>query len=81
MPPFAGQNALFVAPNGQIWVARTREANDRVPKYDVLDASGKVAMRVALPAQTRVVGFGNGVVYTIRTDEDDLQYLQRYRLP
>ena len=81
MPPFAGQNAVFVAPNGNIWVARTRDAADKVPTYDVIDAAGKVAMRVALPPQTRVVGFGNGVVYTIRTDEDDLQYLQRFRMP
>jgi len=33
-----------------------------------------------LPKQTRVIGFGaGGTVYTIRVDEDDLQYLQRYR--
>jgi hypothetical protein len=40
-----------------------------------------VVGRVALPADTRLVGFGNGTVYLARSDEDDLQYLQRYRLP
>jgi hypothetical protein len=80
LPPFL-QNAAAVAPNGNIWIARTRDATSDVPTYDVLDASGRVAERVALPKQTRVVGFGNGVVYTVRTDEDDLQYLQRFRLP
>lgn len=79
MPPFLN-NAAFVAPNGQIWVLRTRDANDKVPKYDVLDASGKVVSRVALAPRSRVVGFGNGVVYVVRMDEDDLQYLQRFRL-
>ena len=79
MPPFL-DNAAMVAPNGTIWVARTRQANDELPKYDVIDASGKVAMRVTLPKGSRVVGFGNGVVYTVRVDEDDLQYLQRYRM-
>ncbi|MBK8248389.1 MAG: hypothetical protein IPK85_13430 [Gemmatimonadetes bacterium] len=82
MPPFLGTGqSVLAAPNGQVWVARTREAKDEVPTYDVLDAAGRVAMRVALAPKTRVAGFGNGVVYTIRTDEDDLQYLQRHRMP
>jgi hypothetical protein len=80
LPPFTN-NAAFAAPNGQIWIARTREADDNIPTYDVIDAAGKLVARVALPARTRVVGFGNGVVYTVRTDEDDLQYLQRFRIP
>jgi hypothetical protein len=79
MPPFL-DNAATVAPNGTIWIARTRQANDDVPKYDVIDASGKVVMRVELPKKTRLVGIGNGVIYTVRTDEDDLQYLQRFRI-
>lgn len=82
MPPFVtGQNAINVAPDGNLWVSRTRDAKDQIPKYDVIDASGKVAYRVALPAKTRVIGFGTGVVYTARTDEDDLQYLQRHKMP
>jgi hypothetical protein len=28
-----------------------------------------------------LLGFGAGTVYTTRRDEDDLQYLQRHRLP
>jgi hypothetical protein len=36
---------------------------------------------VVLPAKTRLLGFGQGTVYLVRTDDDDLQYLQRYRLP
>ncbi len=82
LPPFlrSGQS-IFVAPDGRVWVARTREAKDNTPSYDVFDASGKVALRVALAPRTRVIGFGRGVVYTLRSDEDDLQYLQRHRLP
>lgn len=79
-PPFVGP-AAFAAPNGQLWVLRTRPAKDKIPTFDVFDASGRVAGRVAIPAQTRLVGFGNGTVYLARSDEDDLQYLQRYRMP
>ncbi len=80
MPPFL-ENAVFVAPNGLVWVNRTRDASDESADFDVIDASGKVAMRVVLPQKVRLAGLGNGVVYGVRTDEDDLQYLQRYRLP
>jgi hypothetical protein len=54
-------------------------ASDAPPTYDVIDNSGKVVSRVVLPKRTRLVGFGNGTVYLARIDEDDLQYLQRYR--
>ena len=82
MPPFLGDGRqIVVAPNGQVWVARTRDAKDSVPTYDVIDGTGRVVMRVALPAKTRVVGFGKGTVYAARTDDDDLQYLQRFRAP
>jgi hypothetical protein len=32
-----------------------------------------------LPKRTRLAGFGKGVVYLARTDEDDLVWLQRVR--
>jgi hypothetical protein len=77
-PPFAGQ--IIAAPNGEVWVARSRPASDLIPKYDVFSATGKLTRQVALPKNTRLVGFGNaGAIYTVRTDEDDLQYLQRFR--
>ncbi|HUQ81678.1 MAG TPA: hypothetical protein VM076_11090 [Gemmatimonadaceae bacterium] len=79
-PAFTG-NAAFAAPNGQVWVLRTRAAKDKIPTFDVFDQTGRVVSRVALPAETRLIGFGNGTVYVARSDEDDLQYLQRYRLP
>jgi hypothetical protein len=78
MPPFLNDPA-FVAPNGQLWVRRTSKAGE-APMYDVIDGAGKLVQKVVAPKRTRVIGFGNGVVYMARRDEDDLQYLQRYRL-
>lgn len=80
LPPFL-DNSVWIGPNGMIWVSRTRDAGDETPNYDVIDGSGKVVMKVELPKKTRLVGVGNGVVYATRTDDDDLLYLQRYRLP
>ncbi len=79
MPPFLS-NAATTRPNGEVWVLRTNKPGDTVPLYDVFDATGRVIGRVALPAKARLIGFGNGSVYLIRLDSDDLQYLQRYRL-
>jgi hypothetical protein len=81
MPPFATGRfgAVRAAPNGELWVPRSRGPND-APTFDVFDGSGKLVSRVAMPKGTRLLGFGAGTVYAYRMDEDDLVYLQRYRL-
>jgi hypothetical protein len=47
----------------------------------VFDRTGALVKQVVLNPNSRVVGFGKGTVYVARTDEDDLQYLQRYKQP
>lgn len=78
-PPFTGTGSVLVTPDGQVWVGRARRANDPTPTYDVFDGSGNLAGQVTLRPRSRVVGFGKGTVYVVRSDEDDLQYLERYR--
>ena len=77
-PPFLA-GAVQVDRTGRVWVLRTRAWNDSIPTFDVFDTSGRVVERVTLPRLTRLVGFGNGVVYLARTDDDDLIWLQRVR--
>jgi hypothetical protein len=77
MPPFL-QQALSFSNDGFLWVRRTGPAG-QPPTFDVIDRAGKVAQRVVLPKRSRLVGFGNGTVYTVRLDEDDLQYLQKHK--
>ena len=80
-PPFMGSpvaSAAFPAPNGDVWVTRTRSANDKIPTADVFDGRGRLIGKMSLPEGTRLVGFGKNFVYVARTDADDLQYLQRY---
>ncbi len=79
MPPFDASR-VFATPTGQLWVGRYQSASDKAPRYDVFDATGRHTGQVVFPADTRVVGFGKGAVYTVRIDEDDLQYLQRWTL-
>ena len=80
MPAFVAR-AARVANDGRLWVLRTRPASDPNPSYDVFDARGVVVERVVTPPNTRLVGFGNGTVYLSRKDDDDFQYLQRYKFP
>ena len=69
-----------MTPAGEIWIARNRSASDPVPSYDVCSTAGKLTGKVVLRRQTRVIGFGSGgTIYTIRVDDDDLPYLQRFR--
>lgn len=79
LPPFLANAAIF-APDGMLWVRRTGAANDPLT-FDVIDGSGTVVQRVALPPRSRLVGFGKTSLYVVRLDEDDLQYLRRYPLP
>lgn len=73
-------SSALASPAGEVWVARNRAAKDEIPRYDVFAANGQLVRTVLLPKQTRVVGFGSGgAVYTVRLDDDDLQYLQRFR--
>jgi hypothetical protein len=81
MPPFTGRGAVLATPEGEAWVLRTRPASDKVPTYDVFDRTGALVKKVMLNPSSRVVGFGKGTVYVARIDDDDLQYLQRYKKP
>lgn len=79
MPPFLQvTNAVVFSNDGFLWVLRTGPAG-QPPTYDVIDRAGNLAMKVVLPQRARLVGFGNNAVYTVRLDEDDLQYLQKHR--
>lgn len=69
---------VFAAPDGRLWVRRNMPARLDREHWDVIDANGTLVARWRLPARTRMVGVGaGGAVYTVRLDEDDLQYLQR----
>ena len=47
--------------------------------YDVFDATARLHAEAHLRARSRIVGFGDGVIYVARRDADDLEHLERYR--
>lgn len=78
LPPFL-TNALSMGLDGRLWVLRTTEDLYQ-PEFDVFDTQGRLVERVVLPRRTRLVGHGRDVVYIVRIDEDDLEYLERHRV-
>lgn len=79
-PPVAPLGVL-PAPDGRLWVKRGTPVRVGREQWDVLDQQGKLVARWRLPAKTTIAAVGQGVVYTVRTDEDDLRYVQRVDLP
>jgi hypothetical protein len=75
-PPFLA-DAMHVAPDGRVWVLRTRAHDDPIPTYDIFDADGRLAARRSLPPRSRLVGFGRTAIYLARSDDDDLLWLDR----
>ena len=76
-PAFRAESPV-IAPDGALWVERSRAFGDSVQTFDVFDERGVLTERVALPQGTRFVGFGAAAVYVVRTDADDLAHLERY---
>ena len=72
---------MFVAPDEHLWVATSAPGAEDIVTYDVLDSSGRLVKRVRFPTNVVLLGFGKGVLYATRKDEDDLRYLQRYSIP
>jgi len=79
----SGGNAAAMAMfdvNGMLWVPRERVRGDAIPKYDIIAEGKGIVAQVKLPAGTRLLGVGKGVVYLGRT-EDGSDWLERYAMP
>ncbi len=72
LPPF--RRGMLISPEGEAWVVR----QDSLPVYDVFDHRGNLTARVELPAGRRLLGLGRRTLYAVRTDDDGLQWLERY---
>jgi hypothetical protein len=78
------QGGARVSPKGELWVERYLPV-DSAPRMMVFDEKGLLRGSVHLPPRRQLIGFGEGpggadVAYLVRTDEFDLQWLERYRV-
>jgi hypothetical protein len=79
--PAVAENGALAGPDGRLWVKRMMPVRVGREQWDVLDTAGKLVARWRLPTRTSIFAIGLGVVYTVRTDDDDLMYVQRVELP
>ena len=77
-PPFEASEIQF-APDGSLWVERYVK-HGAPSAVDVFDREGRLAGQIIYPQGRRFLGFGDGVVYLVRKDADDLEWLERYRI-
>ncbi|MGQ0646788.1 MAG: hypothetical protein ACT4P7_04405 [Gemmatimonadaceae bacterium] len=74
-------HSVLASPTGEVWILKQLPHTEKNPTYDVIGARGELTGRVIIPARSRVIGFGqNGAVYVVRMDDDDLQFIQRFRI-
>lgn len=75
------QNALLAGPDGNAWIRRTPHRRQPVERYDVVNRTGGVVLRVAAAQGERIVGFGRNAIFTVATDADGLEHLRRHPMP
>jgi hypothetical protein len=79
-PPVSALGAL-AAPDGSLWVKRAVPTRVGREQWDVINPAGQLVARWRLPAKTMLMALGTGVVYAVRTDADDLRYVQQIAIP
>ena len=62
----------FIDP-GHVAIRRTPLAGATVVDHDVVDRTGRIVRRVALPNELSLVGSGRAAAYLVRTHADGLQ--------
>ena len=78
LPPFTG--SILIDPDGRAWLRRHQPAGAPF-LYDIFTPDAEHAGVVEMAAGRTVVGFGDGVLFATFSDEVDLVYIERYRLP
>jgi hypothetical protein len=79
-PAFWNSTAL-AGPNGEFWIAREVPAGSKTREYDRFDRAANRTMSVTIESTTRIAGFGRNAMYTVRTDADGLQWLEKRPIP
>jgi hypothetical protein len=80
IPSSKWQTVALFDRDGKLWVVRERAHGDNVPHIDVVEEGKGVVAHVNLPKNTKLAGFGAGVIYLVNHD-DNGDWLERYGMP
>lgn len=64
--------------DGHLLVERVPTVAAPGRRYDVVDRTGRVVRRIALPSSQRIVGFGKQAVFVVSTDGDGIETLSKH---
>lgn len=78
-PPFT-RGAVRISHEGDLWVQRVESYSVEGTLFDVFDSSGRLVRKVRIPEGRTILGFGPHSLYAYTTDEDDLQWLEKYEI-
>jgi hypothetical protein len=79
-PAFWSGQAM-AGPDADVWIARELPAGATTRLYDRFDLTASRTVSVTMERAIRIIGFGRGAMYTIRTDADGLQWLEKRPIP
>lgn len=79
VPPFLGDDQLLPAPDGTLWIPRTRTARHLEMRYDVVNRSGRLERQVTIGDADRILGFGKTFLYVVSHDSENKQHISRHR--
>lgn len=77
IPPFEA-SALIAGADGCLYIRRTPLGALNLPRFDVVDRSGRRRSTFTLDANERLVGVGDRGVYVASKDSDDVEWLRQY---
>lgn len=80
VPPFQ-HGALTAMPDGSLLIAREPWSGSSANAHDLIDRTGVRVGTLELPAGSRVVGTGRGVVFVAAPDDDGIEHLHRHPWP
>ena len=72
---------VWASPAGHAWVQRQLPLAKKSLALDVFDRAGRRVARYQIAGDRKLIGFGASSVYVLRTDNDGLQWLERYAYP
>lgn len=79
-PAFTGTSAIAGA-NGEVWINRSQAATATVRVYDQFDRAARRVGSVTMERAIVITAFGRNAMYTVRTDADGMQWLEKRPLP
>jgi hypothetical protein len=70
--------ALLADPDGNLWVQEATSPADESARFAVVDSTGRLLGRVAMPARLKPTAIGADAVFGVWSDADEVQHVRSY---